>query len=253
MSTMLEVNCGNWRNMKKLVCAHLLFLLLIVMFITSVHASVTVQAIIDQDIHVAFNLENINSTIYWIIKNENLITESTIPNIILENLEQQQVEVYTQPIIFNDTTSSIYVAFSLTGSDILNFTGNTKSMTRTYHVRTDWRKFQLNLTNGFLLNFADFFGEPVDDSSYEWERINYTLNEKTHPAYYYNFTDSDTFDPVCYFILPAAATNVQAVEDIIFFDLPLPFEDSLLNSPFLILGALIVINIAFFVYRKMRK
>jgi hypothetical protein len=238
--------------MKKLVCGHLLFLL-IATLIMSVHASVTVQAIINQDIHVAFNLENINSTIYWKIKNENLITESTIPNIILDNLEQQHVEIYTQPITFNDTTSSIYIAFFLAGSDILNFTANTKSMTNTYHVRTDWRNFQVNVTDEFSLDFAEYFGEPVDDSSYEWERVNYTSNEKRHPAYYYNFTDSDTFDSMCYFILPATATNVQAVKDTIIFDLPMPFEDQLLNSPFLILGAIIVLVIAFSLHRKMRK
>jgi len=236
--------------MKKLVCVHLLFLLLIVTFITSVHASVTVQAIIGQDIHVTFNLENINSTIYWTIKNEQMITELTIPNIILDNIEQQQVDIYTQPIVFNDPpTSSIYIAFSLTGSDILNFTVNTKAMTKTYHVRTDWRKFQVSLTNGFSLNFTEYFGKTVD----EWQRINYTLNTKTHPAYYYNFTDSDTFDPTCYFVLPVAATHVQVVGDIISFELPLSFGDSLLNSPFLILAALIVVNIAFFIYRKVRK
>ena len=236
--------------MKKLACAHLLFLLLIVTFITSVHASVTVQAIINQDIHVAFNLENINSTIYWMIKNEQLITESTIPNIILDNLEQQHVDIYTQPIVFNDPpTSSIYVAFSLTGQDILNFTVNTKAMTKTYHVMTDWRKFQVDLTTGFSLDFAEYFSKPVD----EWQRINYTLNAKTHPAYYYGSADSDTFDSTCYFILPVAATDVQAVGDVIIFELPLSFGDSLLNSPFIILGALIVVNVAFFIYRKVRK
>ncbi|MDH5664024.1 MAG: hypothetical protein OEY90_06125 [Candidatus Bathyarchaeota archaeon] len=238
--------------MKKIVCAHLLFFLLMVTFITSVHASVTVQAIIDQDIHVAFDLENINSTIYWTIKNGNLINTSTIPNIILKKLKQQNlthVDVYTQPVVFNNSTSSIYVAFSLTGSDILNFTVNTKAMTKTYHVRTEWRKFQVNLTNGFSLNFNEYFGEPVE----RWQRINYTLNAKTHPAYYHNFTDSNTIDPACYFILPAAATNVQVTGDILTFELPLSFGDSLLNSPFLILGALIVVNIAFFLYRRVKK
>ena len=238
--------------MKKIVCAHLLFFLLMVTFITSVHASVTVQAIIDQDIHVAFDLENINSTIYWTIKNGNLINTSTIPNIILKKLKQQNlthVDVYTQPVVFNNSTSSIYVAFSLTGSDILNFTVNTKAMTKTYHVRTEWRKFQVNLTNGFSLNFNEYFGEPVE----RWQRINYTLNAKTHPAYYHNFTDSNTIDPACYFILPAAATNVQVTGDILTFELPLSFGDSLLNSPFLILGALIVVIIAFFLYRRVKK
>ena len=249
---MLRADWRNWRSMKKIVCAHLLFLLLVVTFFTSVHASVTVQAIIDQDVHVAFSLENLNSTIYWAIKNEDLITESTIPNTILENLEQQNlthVYVYTQPIVFDDSASSIYVAFSLTGSNILNFTVNTKSMTKTCHVLTDWRKFQLNLTDGFSLNFNEYFGEPVE----RWQRINYTLNAETHPAYYYNFTDSNTFDPTCYFMLPAEATNVQVAGDAITFELPLSFADSLLNSPFLILGALIVVNIAFFAYRRIKK
>jgi hypothetical protein len=79
------------------------------------------------------------------------------------------------------------------------------------------------------------------------------LNGRVHPAYYYNSTDSTLLDPLCYFILPAEATNIRAVKDAIMFDLPPSFEDSLLNSPFLILGALIVVNIAFIVYRKVRK
>jgi len=238
--------------MKKIVLGHLLFLLLIITLTASVHASVKVQAIIDQDIHVAFNFENINSTIYWTIKNGNLINESTIPNIVLDNLEQQNlthVDVYTQPTVFNNSTLSIQVAFSLTGSDILNSKVDTNSMTKTCHVTTNWRKFQLNLTNGFSLDFTKYFGEPME----KWRRINYTLNAKTHPAYYRNFTDSSAFDPECYFVLPAAATSVQAVGDIITFEVPLSFGDSLLNSPFLILGALIVIVIAFSLYRKVRK
>jgi hypothetical protein len=252
MSTMLRFDWGNRGSMKKIACVHLLFSLLVAMFVTSVHASVAVQAIIDQDVHVAFSLENLNSTIYWVIKNENLITESTIPNIILENLEQQNmtnVDVYTQPMVFDDSSSSIYVAFSLTGSSIRNITVNTKSMTKTYHVLTGWRKFELNVTDGFSLDFNEYFAEPVE----MWQRVNYTLNAKTHPAYYYDFTDSNTFDPTCYFILPAEATNVVAAGDAITFELPLSFADSLLNSPFLILGALIVINIIFFAYRRIKK
>ena len=249
---MLTVDWGNWGSMKKIACVHLLFFLLVVMFVTSVHASVTVQAIIDQDVHVAFSLENLNSTIYLAIKNENLITESTIQNTILENLEQQNLtnaDVYTQPIVFDDSASSIYVAFSLTGSSIQNITVNTKSMTKIYHVVTGWRKFQLKLTDGFSLDFTEYFGEPVE----RWQRINYTLDAKTYPAYYNNFTNSNTFDPTCYFILPAEATNVVAAGDAISFELPLSFADSLLNSPFLILGALIVVNIAFFAYRRIKK
>ena len=234
--------------MKKIVRAHLLFLLLVIVLVTPVHASVMTQAIINQDIQVLFDFRNISSDIYGSIT----ITEFTFPEIIKDNLMQRgltNVDYRYAPLDFNPTENSLRVAFILFGSDILNFTVNTKSMTKTYHVRTDWRKFQVNLTNEISLDFAEYFGKPVE----EWPRINYTLNEKRHPAYYYNFTGSDTFDPLCYFILPTAAANVQAVEDTIIFDLPMPFEDSLLNSPFLILGALIVINIAFFIYRKVRK
>lgn len=251
---MLEVDLRSRIGLKRVLCAPLLFVLLVIASVTSVHASVTVQAIIDQDIHVAFDLENINSTIYLKIKNENLITESTLPNAILDGLEQQnlsRVDVFTQPIVFNDSASSIYIAFSLTGSDILNSTVSTKSMTRTCHARTDWRKFEVNITNGFSLDFAEHFSEPVE----RWQRINYTLDAETHPAYYYASADSNTIDPACYFILPATATNLQARGDILTFQLPhtLSFGDSLLNSPFLILGALIIINIAFFLYRRVKK
>ena len=251
---MLEVNWKCQRALKKTFCIQLLFFLLVATFTASVHASVTVQAIIDQDIQVAFDFQNINSTIYLKIKNENLLAESTLPNAIKEELEQRnlsRVDVFTQPIVFNDLSSSIYVAFSLTGSDILNSTVNTKHMTKTYHVRTDWRKFQVNITEGFSLDFAEYFGEPVE----RWRRINYTLNDETHPAYCYNSTYSSTIDPTCYFILPATATNVQATEDLLTFQLPhaMSFGDSLLNSPFLILGALIIINVAFFLYRRIKK
>jgi len=237
--------------MKKLIGAHLFPLFLVLALIAPAHASVTMQAIIDQDVCVNLNLENMNSTIYWKIK-EN-ITESTIPNIILENLRQQNlthVDWYIpKPIVFNDSTLSLQVTFCLYGSDILNFTINTKSMRRIYYVRTDWRKFQVNIMEGISLDFNQYFGMPMD----QWQRINYTLNGRVHPAYYHNFTDESPFDPMCYFVLPAEATNVQAVKDILIFELPPSFEDSLLNSPFLILGALIVVNIAFIAYRKVRK
>lgn len=234
--------------MKKLVCAYLLFLLLTVTFATSVHASVMTQAIINEDIQVVFDFRNISSDIYGNIT----IADSTIPEIIKNNLLQQgltNVDYRYAPLDFNSTENSLRASFILFGSDILNFTVNTKAMAKTYHVRTDWRKFQVSLTNGFSLDFAEYFGKPVD----EWQRINYTLNDKTHPAYYYNFTDSENFDPTCYFVLPAAATQIQVVGDIITFELPLSFGDSLLNSPFLILAALIVLVIAFFIYRKFRK
>jgi len=249
--------------MKKLVEAHLLFIVLLFALITSAYASVTMQAVIDQDVCVTFDFKNVTSTVYWKIKNENLINESSIPNIILGNLRQQNlthVGCYVpKPLDFNDSALSLRVTFCLYGSDILNFTVNTKSMNRTYYVRTDWRNFQLNVTDGFFVDFDEYFGSPIShyppsSPSFPWQIINYTDSEgKIHLAYFCNHTDSNSFDPLCYFVLPTEASNIHAVRDTIIFELPASFEDSLLNSPFLILGAIVVGIIAFSLYRKVRK
>lgn len=243
-------------RMKKLVGAHLLFVALLFALITPVYASVTMQAIIDEDVCVTFDFKNLDSMIYWTIYNRSLITESTIPDIIMKNLRQQNlthVSYYTpapaRALNYTSESLSLRVTFYLYGSDILNFTVDTESMRRTYYVRTDWRKFQFNVTDGISLDFDKYFDKPVD----EWRRINYTLDGGVHPAYYHNFTGSTLLDPLCYFILPAEATNVQAVKDTIMFELPPSFEDSMLNSPFLILGAIIVVIVASSLYRKVRK
>jgi len=242
--------------MKKLALAHLLFFPLLVTLITPVCASVKIQAVIGQDVHVVFDFESINSTLYTEIVQQGVFNVSTIPQTIVKNLEERNLTDVTwgydpEVEMFNDATKSIHVDFYLYGSDIVSLTSNKTTMNRIYNVRTDWRNFHVNLTNEFSLDFTEYFNEPVD----EWQRINnYTLNAKKHPAYYYNFTDSNTFDPLFYFVLPATAINVHAVGDTIIFELPPSFEDSLLNSPFLILGAIIVLLIIVFsLYRKIRK
>ena len=239
--------------MQRLIVASLVFVLFAAL-ITSVHASVTIQAVIDQNIHVVFNFENINSTIYADIKQHKpSLDHSTIPQIIVKNLKQRNlthVEYYDSQLVFDDLDRSIHATFYLSGSDVFNFTVNKAMMVRTYHVRTDWRRFCVNLTDRFSLNFTEYFGTPVAT----WQKINYTDPEKrVYPAYFYNFTGPIPFDPLCYFILPTTATNVRAIEDTITFEIPVSLEDALLNSPFLILGALIVVNIAAFVYRRVRK
>ena len=250
-------------RMKKLVGAPFLFIVLLFALITPAYSSVTMQAIIDQDVCVTLDFKNMNSTIYWTIYNESLITERTIPDIILENLRQQNlthVDYYVpKPLAFNDSTLSLRVTFCLYGSDILNFTVNTKSMRKTYYVRTDWRKFQFNVTDGISLDSNEYFGPPISHHppsppSPPWQITNYTDSEgKIHRAYFCNYTNSNSFDPLCYFILPTKASNIHAVNDTVIFELPPSFEDSMLNSPFLILGAIIFVIIASSLYRKVRK
>ena len=259
MSLMPKVNPEKLEKdrMKKLVGAHFLFIVLLFALITPAYASVKIQAVIDQNVHVAFDFENINSTLYNEVVQQGIFNVSTIPRTIVKNLEQRNLTDVTwgydpELEMFNDATKSIHVEFYLAGSDIVSLTINKTTMNRMYNVRTDWRKFHVNLTNEFLLDFTEHFATPISQSP-PWQRINnYTLNAKKHPAYYI-FTDSDTFDLLCYFILPATAINVHAVEDMMIFELPPSFEDSMLNSPFLILGAIIFVIIASSLYRKVRK
>ncbi len=232
--------------MKKLVLSHLTVILLLTLIIP-VHASVELKATIGQDIYVIFNFQNV--TAYETIKEDRLIDEFTIPEIIRGNLEEQNltnVEFRWEPVNFNDAERSICVRFYLSGSDILTFTFSTETMRRTCRVRTNWRKFELNLTDDFYLNFTEYFGTPLSDP--EWN-----FDDKTYPTYYYNYTGTILLDPVCYFILPREATDIHVQGESLVFELPPSLGDSLLNSPFLILGAIIVANIVAFLYRTIKK
>jgi len=238
---------------KRLIVASLV-LVLFSALIASVHASVTIQAVIDQNIHVAFIFENINSTIYANIKQRKHSLEgSTIPQIIVNTLKQRNltnIEYYNSQLFFDDLDRSIHATFYMSGSDVLNFTVNKTMMVKVFHVRTDWRKFHVNLTDRFSLNFTEYFGAPMA----KWIRINYTDSKnRVNQAYFYNSTGLNLFDPLCYFILPTTATNIRVVEDMIIFEAPLSLEEVLINSPFLILSALIAIVIVAFVYRRVRK
>lgn len=241
--------------MKKLVAANLLCFIF-VSLITPVHASVTVEGLIRQDIRVVYAIENINSTLYEKILEQKIFGISTIPQAIERYFEEQNlenVEVDYDPTreIFNNATKSIQVEFYLSGSDILDSTPNLAAMTKTYNVETEWRKVHVNLTDDFSLDFAEYFQEPV--SAREWQLINYTINGEVYPTYIYNNTEPTTFDPLCRFVLPAKATNIHAIKDTIIFELPVSLEDNLINSPFLVLGVLVIVNIALFAYRKIRR
>jgi hypothetical protein len=239
--------------MKKLVAINLLCFVF-VFLITPVHASVTVQGLIEQDIHVVYIIENINSTLYEKILEQKIFNISTIPQAIEkyfeeQNLENVKLDYDPTKEIFNNSTKSIHVEFYLSGSDILDSTPNRAALTKTYNVKTGWRKVHVNLTDDFSLDFATYFQKPVS----EWQIINYTINGEVHPTYLYNYTDTTTFDPLCRFVLPSKATNIHATRDTIIFELPIPLEDNLINSPFLVLGVLIIVNIALIAYRKIRR
>jgi len=237
--------------MRELTVTTLLLVLLVVM-ITPSFASVSIQATIDQNIHVVFNFQNIDSTIYNETIRQDSFCVSTIPQAIEESLEERELrnaECIYDPTqeIFEDSTRSIRVEFLLIGSDIIYVMINKTTMNKIYNVRTDWRKFHVNLTDNYVLDFSEYFGKPMA----EWE-----FENKTTPARYYcNNTSSIKSDPICYFTLPSRAINPHVAEDMdtIVFELPLPVGESLLNSPFLILVALIILNVVAVLYRKVRR
>lgn len=237
--------------MRELATTSLLVVLLVTL-VTPAYASVTIQATMDQNIHVVFDFQNIDSRIYNETIRHHLFDVSTIPRAIEESLEEKDlknVECIYDPTqeIFDDSTRSIHVEFLLVGSDIISITINKTTTNKIYNVRTDWRKFHVNLTDDYALDFNEYFGKPIA----EWE-----FENKTTPIhYYYNHTSSIKFDPICYFTLPSRAINPHVAEDgdTLIFELPLSLGESLLNSPFLILVALIMVNVVAVLYRKIRR
>lgn len=235
--------------MKKLITFYILFLLLATP--TVLADSITIEATINESVHVTFKFSDIEPQLYSEIQGFNI---STIPYAIEEEFEQQDL-VNARVIydlnqdIFNDATSSIYVKFLLAGSDIISYTLNETDMTRTFRVRTDWRKFEISFTHNFSLNCEEHFGVPLT----EWQQIDYKdTNEKVHTAYEKSI-EEDSIEMLFRFILPEKAFDIKTEEDTIIFKVPPVFEDTLLNSPFLILGAIIIANIIFVAYRKARK
>jgi len=239
--------------MKKIVLLPFLCLLLAVIN-APVYASITIEVSIDDSLHVSFDFSNLNSTMYNEIQAHPEIFNSTsIPRTIVRNLEKQdlrQVSWRQDSTAIFKGNGAIRVEFYLEGQDILSFTVNKVTFARTYTVKTNWIKFDVNLTNTFTLNFTTYFAPSISS----WQRINHTVNGIVHQAFYYNSTVSTApFNASCYFILPTAATNIRASGDTLTFEMPPSLEDRLINSPILILGAVIVANIIAVIYRKVRK
>jgi hypothetical protein len=237
--------------MKRLVLASLasLFCLLLVISIAPAYASVTVKTIIDDAFHVSFDFRNLNSTMYNATRASfpAIFNYTSIPSAIIKSLEQQNLWKVSWSQIpannfFDYDEKWIHIEFSLAGDDILSQTVDRAAMIRTYTAKTNWIKFAINLTNTFTLNFTKYFTTPVAN----WQRID--------NSFHYNSTAyAAPFDLICSLALPNAAKNIRAVEYILIFDMPLLIEDELIDSPFLILGAMIVAIMVANIYRKVRK
>lgn len=228
--------------MKKLIAPYILFILIITQIVLA-NSSITMETTINQNVHVTFKFVDIEPQLYSEIKNQGFNT-STIPNAIEGELKRQKLTdarvIYDlNQQIFKDDTHSIHLEFLLAGSDILSYTSDRTGMSRTFQVRTDWRKFQVNFAQNLSLNFEEHFRAPLT----EWQQVDLGFEKSIESPFEMSFR----------FILPEEAFDIQAEDNTIIFKVPPVFEDTLLNSPFLILGVIIIANIIFMAYRKARK
>jgi len=226
------------------------------LLVLSFGLSTPVQAAAEQRIYIVLDFENIDWLVYERVQNNlDLFNDTTFPQMFVENLENYLDVTYSPldaELKLNDTARSMQAIFSLSGSGIINSTLNRETMARTYHVNTGWRNFEVDIKdeNGssiFSLNIADF-SEPVA----QWEEANYTLHGSTHTAYFYEYSNPLTYDATFYFVLPTEATNPQVDGDTITYEFPPAPGDVLLNSPFLVMGAIIAVTVGFALYRKIR-
>ena len=224
-----------------------LIAILILSVILPVNASTSATKVtVDDSLFVTYDFENLDSTLYDQIKANARFNITTIPETIRKDLEQMDLKLVNwwpgpRTNIYDDANNAIHISFFLGGSDIVSFKVNGTTMKRTYQVNTEWRKFQANLTNDFTVNFAQYLGKQVAD----WRRINAT-------SFYYENNQTGTIDLAFSLVLPGSASDVRVQGDTVFYDMPPRFEDQLLNSPFLILGAIAVALAIVLIYRKVR-
>jgi hypothetical protein len=230
--------------MKKLITFYILFILVTIPLVLA-DSSVNLEVTIGESVWVAFRFADIEPSLYNEIKTQGIFNASTIPNAIESRFEQEDLKsarVVYDPYqnIFSEETNSIHVKFVLAGSDVISYALNKTDMTRTFQVRTDWRKFQVNLTHNISIDFNEHFGAPLS----EWQLLDNAFEKRSM---------QNDMEMLFRFVLPKKAYDIQTQDDTIIFKVPLAFEDSLLNSPFLILGAIIAVNIIVLAYRRVKK
>jgi len=221
--------------MRKIVLASLIAVL-ILSAVLPVNASITTKAAVDDSLFITYDFENIDPIIYDQIKANPQFNISTIPQTIIKNLEEKN-----QKLVKWGANQAVHISFFLSGSDIISFTVNETTLKRTYQVKTEWRKFQIDLTGNFSIDFAQRLAQPVA----EWQK-------KYKTTFYYENSETGALDVFFNLVLPASAERVQVEGDTVFYDMPPRFEDQLLNSPFLILGAIAVALVIVLIYRKAR-
>ncbi len=203
----------------------------------------TVNVSIDDSLFVTYEFTNLDPTVYE--QAEIGFPAERIPQTIADYFEARNQtvrwELGSLPLVFDPVNHAICNSFFLSGSPIMDFSLNRTTLRRVYEVKTDWRKFKVNLTDNYSIDFAQRLAKPVA----EWQKPNVTT---------FDFESKETDAPDIKFsvALPPSALEVRAVGDTVFYEVQPYLEDILLGTPFLILIALVVAFIIILLYRRIR-
>ncbi len=208
----------------------------------AVEAETTVNVQVEDNLFLTYEFMKLDPIVY-----EQALTEFTaerIPQVIAANLGTKNQTfrwgLGAEPLTFDNVTSSIRNSFFIGGSAIISYTLNRTTVRRVYEIKTDWRKFKVNLTDSYSIDFAQRLAKPVS----EWEKPSST-------TFYYVNREAEAPDIFFTINLPASS-GVRVQGDTIIFEDQLHLEDQLIDSPFLILIALVVALAIVLLYRKAR-
>jgi hypothetical protein len=227
--------------MKKILLLAVFVCLLVLSSSMLVNGEIAGNMSVGEDLFVTFEFKGLDQLVYDQARLQ--FTAEKIPEIIVGNFEKknQTVGARALPLESDDASRTIRSSFYLGGSAIVSFTVNKTSLRREYEVKADWRKFKVNLTDSFSVDFAQHAAKPVA----EWQKPNAT-------SFYYENKDTGSLDVLFYLVLPSSASGVRVQGDTVFFEVPPYAEDVLLGTPFLILIALAVALVIILLYRKAR-
>jgi len=227
--------------MKKILLVAVFVCLLALSSSMLVNGEITGNVSVGDDLFVTFEFKDLDQSVYDQAKLQ--FTAEKIPEIIVNYYEQRNQTVGTRalPLDPEDASRTIRSSFYLGGSAVVSLTVNKTTLRRVYEVKTDWRKFKVNLTDGYSVDFAQYAAKPVA----EWQKPNDT-------TFYLENRDTGTLDVLFYLVLPSSASAVRVEQDTVFYEVPVVLEDVFLGTPFLILIALAVALVIILLYRKAR-
>lgn len=219
-----------------------LVVVLAVFLVVPVCAEIFVTVRFDDSLSVIYEFKNLDQPVYDQAKTQ--FSADTIPRIIADNMADENRTVQwsvTDATFSDDATRTIRNSFTLSGSGIMSSSLNKTDLKQTYEVRTDWRRFKVNLTDSFSFDFNQYAAAPVA----EWQKPNATTFHLENSA-------TGTLDLQFYIVLPESASEIQVVGNTILYKMPGSFADQLLYSPFPVLAALAVALVIVLLYRRLR-